>query len=143
MTRTGNRKELLLGPLLYGLTFILTTCYFWIDSFTGIIASIILSVGDGFSGLIGERYSKVSKYQLPHNRLKTWQGTISFFISSVIFCLFFVHFFEFQVSLMFYTKIILTSFVSALVESLPLKEWDNIIVYIFALLFYKLLDVLY
>lgn len=142
MTRTGNRKELLLGPFLYGLTFIFTTCYFWMGSLTGIIGSLILSVGDGFSGLIGEKYSKNSEYRLPYNKLKTWQGTISFFISSVIFCILFVHFFGFNVTLYVYAKIILTSFISALVESLPLKEWDNIIVYIVALLFYESLDVI-
>lgn len=42
-------------------------------------ALFVLGVGDGFSTLIGRK----GKHKLPHNKKKTWEGVIAFFISSL------------------------------------------------------------
>jgi len=46
MSRSGDRKEILKGPLFYGLVFVLLTIIFWRNSAVGIVALMILCGGD-------------------------------------------------------------------------------------------------
>jgi phytol kinase len=41
MSRTGNRKELLYGPLFYGIIFVLSASIYWGDSPLGITALMV------------------------------------------------------------------------------------------------------
>ena len=45
MSRSGNRRELLYGPLQYGIIFVVITLVFWLDTPVGIIALMILCAG--------------------------------------------------------------------------------------------------
>ena len=56
MSRTGDRKELLRGPLCYGLIFALSTAVWWRESPLSVISLMLLCVGDGFADLVGRRY---------------------------------------------------------------------------------------
>ncbi len=73
---------------------------------------VTLAVGDAFSGMVGYY---LGKRNLPYNPKKTIEGTLAFFVSSFI-------------ALSIITEpveAILISFVSAFVESLPLRLDDN------------------
>ena len=73
---------------------------------------ITLAVGDAFSGIVGYY---LGKRKLPYNPKKTLEGSFAFFISSSI-----------ALSLVLKpTEALLISFISAIVESLPLKLDDN------------------
>ena len=60
MSRTGDPKEILRGPLFYGIMFVVLTLIFWRDSPTGIVALMMLCGGDGIADLIG-RSDQISK----------------------------------------------------------------------------------
>ncbi len=73
---------------------------------------ITLAVGDAFSGIVGYY---LGRRKLPYNPNKTIEGTFAFFISSFV-------------ALNFITRAceaLVVSFISAIVESLPLKLDDN------------------
>lgn len=48
----GNPKELLSGPLAYGVIFIISTLVYWGTSPTGIVALVLLCVGDGVAEVV-------------------------------------------------------------------------------------------
>ena len=76
---------------------------------------VTLAVGDAFSGLVGYYFGK---RKLSYNPNKTLEGTLAFFLSSFI-------------ALSLITKPLeafIISFLSAFVESLPLKLDDNLTV---------------
>ncbi|MGD8814140.1 MAG: hypothetical protein PVI78_06645, partial [Anaerolineales bacterium] len=45
MTRTGNRREILRGPLFYGIVFVICTLLFWRRSPVGIVALMLMCGG--------------------------------------------------------------------------------------------------
>lgn len=53
--RTGNRKELLRGPLLYGTIIGVLTMLFWRNSPSGVAAIAVLCAGDGLADIVGRR----------------------------------------------------------------------------------------
>ena len=55
MSRTGDPKEILRGPLYYGIMFVLMTTLFWKDTPIGIAALMIMCGGDGIADVIGRR----------------------------------------------------------------------------------------
>ena len=73
---------------------------------------ITLAVGDAFSGIVGYY---VGKRRLPYNSKKTLEGTLAFFLSSLLALSVITSF----------KKAVIISATSALVESLPLKLDDN------------------
>jgi phytol kinase len=130
LSRTGDRTELLKGPLVYGIVFVVCTCVYWRNSPVGMSILLILCAGDGFADLVGRKYGQS---RLPHNRSKSWAGSIAFFLLSLVFQCAFIHFFHgrgwFAESLaQCLPVLILATLVSTLVESLPLKDWDNLTV---------------
>jgi phytol kinase len=76
MSRTGDRREILRGPLFYGIVFILMTLIYWKDSPIGIPALMMLCGGDGIADIIGRR---VPSSKLPWSREKTVAGSLSVF----------------------------------------------------------------
>src|SRR5512138_1124947 len=76
MSRTGDRREILRGPLYYGIAFVLLTVLFWKESPIGIIALMLLCGGDGLADVIGKRLGTV---RLPWSRMKSWAGTFAMF----------------------------------------------------------------
>src|SRR5688500_3019233 len=76
MSRTGDRREILRGPLLYGIIFIAITLIYWKDSFIGIPALMMLCGGDGIADIVGRR---VKSSKLPWSREKSVAGSLSVF----------------------------------------------------------------
>lgn len=128
MTRTGNPREILRGPLFYGVMFVLLTVIYWKDSPIGITALMMMCGGDGVADIIGRR---VRSPKLPWSREKSVAGSLSVFLGGA-----------------FLTAVILFIYVSAgvftppfgsylvpvfwialggtMVESLPFRDIDNI-----------------
>jgi phytol kinase len=77
MSRTGDRREILRGPLYYGIVFVLVTLIFWLQTPIGIVALMLVCGGDGMADIIGRRYGA---RKLPWNEKKSWMGTLWFFI---------------------------------------------------------------
>eukprot|EP01121_Diplochlamys_sp_Union-15-3_P011926 TRINITY_DN3503_c0_g1_i1.p1 TRINITY_DN3503_c0_g1~~TRINITY_DN3503_c0_g1_i1.p1 ORF type:complete len:146 (+),score=8.80 TRINITY_DN3503_c0_g1_i1:430-867(+) len=143
MSRTGDKRELLLGPLSYGLIFIISTIAYWRTSLQGVTALILLCAGDGSAGLFGELWG--GKYPLPHNQKKSWIGTLAFiffaFMGSAIYVWIFTQCgFIYHLSMVkFLPHLFIIVLVAAFVESLPLSEWDNITVFFSSIVMYWLL----
>ena len=130
ISRTGDPKELLKGPFIYGIVFVVLTIIFWRDSPIGIIALMILCGGDGFADIIGRR---VPSPALKWSPGKSVAGTFAMFMGGLVFSsvliLIFIKTgylnFTFINSL---PKLILLNLLATFVESLPIKDLDNITV---------------
>jgi phytol kinase len=130
MSRSGDRREILRGPLFYGLAFVLLTLVFWTGSPVGIIGLMVLCGGDGLADLVGKRFGT---QKIPWSKGKTWAGSMAvllggFVFSSAVLAIFLssgVFPGEFADYL---PGLALISFTAALVESLPLPEIDNLTV---------------
>lgn len=128
ISRTGDRRELLKGPLLYGIIFIIITILFWFDTPIGIIALMILCGGDGLADILGSRFGH---NHLPWNRNKTWEGSIGMFTAgcllSILILAVFIQGGNFSAPVWVYLpSIALISGAATVVESLPLKDFDNL-----------------
>ncbi len=82
MSRTGDRREILRGPLFYGIVFVLLTIIYWKDSPIGIVALMLLCGGDGLADVIGKRLGTV---RLPWSKNKSWAGTLAMFAGGWLF----------------------------------------------------------
>jgi phytol kinase len=135
MTRTGNPREILHGPLYYGVIFVICTVAFWRTSPVGILALMLLCGGDGFADIIGRRFGSA---KLPFSREKSWAGSAAMFLGSFVFAFAFVWLFA---TLGYYTLdvgrafgvIALIALAATAVESLPYHDIDNITVTVVAL----------
>lgn len=136
MSRTGDRREILRGPLYYGIAFVVLTLLFWKDSLAGIVALMIMCGGDGLADVIGNR---LRSDPLPWSAHKTWVGSAAMFVGGWIFALviaaIYVGLSQFPSPFSHYTPgITLIALVAAGVESLPLSDIDNITVPIVSVL---------
>lgn len=130
MSRTGNPREILRGPLYYGIVFVAMTLIFWRQSPVGIMALMLMCGGDGLADVIGRRWGKA---RLPWNRNKSWAGSAAMLVGSFVFGLVFVVLYN---SLGYFTPALelgntaaalgIISLVATLVEMLPLTDVDNI-----------------
>jgi len=91
MTRTGDRREILRGPLYYGIAFVLVTLGWWRNSPVGILALMALCGGDGLADIVGRRLGRV---KLPGFREKSWAGSAAMFLGSFVFGAAFVAWFN-------------------------------------------------
>jgi phytol kinase len=136
MTRTGDRREILRGPLLYGLMFIALTLIYWKDSLIGIPALMIMCGGDGIADIIGRR---VNSPRLPWSREKSIAGSLGVFaggwlLTILIFAIYvWMGAFSGPVS-RFLLPVTWVALGATLVESLPFKDIDNITVTIASVL---------
>lgn len=125
MSRSGDRHELLRGPLMYGIIFVAAT----VLAFRELVAAVSLAslcFGDAAAEIFGRRYG--SKAKLPWSPRKSYAGSAGFFVvSSVAMVAFAILFgrwgFATGVPLQ---SILLASAVGTFVESLPMDEVDNI-----------------
>jgi phytol kinase len=130
MSRTGDKKEILRGPLFYGIVFILVTIFYWKTTPSGVIALMILCGGDGLADLVGKSYGK---HPLPWSTKKTWQGSIGMLAGGLILSIFvvgvfsLVGVFSYPVEKVF-LGILLLSLAATLVETLPFQDIDNLTV---------------
>ena len=128
MSRTGDRREILRGPLLYGIIFIAITLVYWKDSFIGIPALMMLCGGDGIADIVGRR---VRSPKLSWSREKSVAGSLSVFaggwlLTLLIFAIY-VGMGEFSAPLSrFLWPVTWIALGATLVESLPFKDVDNV-----------------
>ena len=130
MSRNGDRREILRGPLFYGIVFVILTFIFWYDSPVGFVALMLLCGGDGLADIVGTRFPSLS---LPWSRRKSIAGSIAMFVGGWVFAIailaIYVSLGKFSGPFSNYIlAITLISLIGAMVESLPFKDIDNITV---------------
>jgi phytol kinase len=136
MTRLGDRREILRGPLYYGIIFVLLTIFYWKYTPIGIIALMLMCGGDGLADIFGRKWGSSKLYW---NREKSWVGSFGMFLggwilsSIVIWIYISIGIFSHPIQF-FILPITIIALVGTLVESLPLKDFDNITVTISALI---------
>jgi len=128
MSRTGDRREILRGPLFYGLVFVAVTLIYWKDSLIGIPALMIMCGGDGIADIVGRR---VRSPKLPWSPEKTVAGSLSVFLGGWLLTIFIFAIYVWAGAFSgplagFLLPVTWIALGAALVESLPFKDVDNI-----------------
>ncbi|MBL8050916.1 MAG: phosphatidate cytidylyltransferase, partial [Anaerolineales bacterium] len=128
MSRTGDPKEILRGPLYYGIMFVVLTVVYWNDSPIGIIALMMMCGGDGIADIVGRKFNSA---KLPWSKDKSIAGSIAVFIGgwvmSAIIIFIYVNASLFAGSITNYLlPITVIAFAGMLIESLPYKDIDNV-----------------
>ena len=128
LSRTGDPKEILRGPLFYGIVFVLATLIFWKDSPIGIIALMILCGGDGIADVVGRR---IKSPKLAWSKEKSVAGSLAVFFGGLALTLLITSVYVsrgiFASPFASYIyPIALISLGGMLVESLPFKDIDNL-----------------
>lgn len=137
LSRSGDPKEILKGPLYYGIVFIIITILFWRYSPIGIVALMILCGGDGIADLVGSRWGK--HYPIPWSKSKSLVGSLGMFMGGLIFSFTILAIFIsagfFQLSLLeTLSKLLIVCISTTIVESLPFDNIDNVSVPITAII---------
>ncbi len=127
MSRSGNRKEILRGPLYYGIAFVVLTVLFWKDLPTGIVALMLLCGGDGLADVIGKR---LNTSRLPWSRNKSWGGSLAMFFGgwllSVLVLQVYLAAGVFQGDITAYLPAVtIIALAGTVVESFPFADLDN------------------
>ncbi len=130
MSRSGDRREILKGPLFYGIIFVIMTLVFWKDSPLGMTALMLMCGGDGLADVIGRRFKSAP---LPWSKGKTWFGSLGMFIGgwavSALILAVYVQAGVFPGPFSVYLlPVTLIALAGTAVESLPLRDVDNITV---------------
>lgn len=130
MTRHGDPREILRGPLTYGIVFVVCTLVFWRTNPVGIVSLMILCGGDGLADLVGRRFGQ---RRLPHNPGKSWIGSAAMLLGGYLLALAMVGIFQavgaFSPSLTLPAAAVSIGWIAlacAVVESLPLPDVDNL-----------------
>jgi len=130
MSRSGDRRELLRGPLFYGLAFVLLTVIFWKHSAAGVVALMFLCGGDGIADLIGRR---LPSPRLPWNPRKTLAGSLGVLLGGFALSALILSVYVTQGVLpgplrAYLTPLTVLGVLAVAVESLPFAEIDNLTV---------------
>jgi len=130
MSRSGDRREILRGPLYYGIAFVALTLIFWKTSPVGIVALMLMCGGDGIADLVGRR---IASPKLPWSREKSVAGSISVFVGGFVLAAavlaMYVAVGAFPGPLSpYFPPLALIALISMAVESLPYRDIDNLTV---------------
>lgn len=130
MSRSGRRQEILRGPLFYGIVFVLLTLIYWKTTPIGMVALMLMCGGDGLADILGRRIKSSS---LPWSGGKTWAGSLFMLLGGWGFSTLIVYVYiangVFPAPLTGYLlPITLISIAGAWVESLPVRDIDNLTV---------------
>jgi phytol kinase len=136
MSRSGDRREVLRGPLYYGIIFVLLTIIYWKNSPIGIIALMLMCGGDGLADIFGRKWGT---RKVLWNSSKSWIGSLGMLLGgwglSICIIWIFTSMGIFSNPIQFYLlPISIIAIVATIVESLPLKDIDNITVTISAVI---------
>ena len=128
MTRTGDPREILRGPLFYGIVFVAMTLIYWKDSPIGITALMMMCGGDGIADIVGRR---VKSPRLGWSPEKSVAGSLSVFVGGWLLTLLlfgiYIWFGAFSGPVTrFLLPVTWVALGAMLVESLPFKDIDNI-----------------
>ena len=130
MSRTGDRREILYGPLFYGIVFVVMTLIFWKDSPIGMLALMLMCGGDGLAEIMGRR---LKSPKLPWSKGKSVAGSVGMFIGGWVLAAFVLGMFVLAGAFTgpfsgYLLPITVIALVGMAVESLPFKDIDNITV---------------
>lgn len=136
MSRTGDRREILRGPLFYGIIFVILTLVYWKTSPIGILALMLMCGGDGLADILGRQ---VDSPRLPWNKGKSVAGSLGMFIGGWLLAALVIGIYipagvfpgPFSGYLL---PISVIALLGMLVESLPLKDIDNLTITLAAVL---------
>ena len=128
MSRTGDRREILRGPLFYGIMFVAITLIYWKDSLIGIPALMMMCGGDGIADIVGRR---VRSAKLPWSPDKSVAGMLSVFVGGWLMTIFVFAIYVWigafgEPIVRFLLPVMWIALGATLVESLPFKDVDNI-----------------
>lgn len=128
MSRSGDRREILRGPLFYGIAFVALTLIYWKESPIGIAALMLMCGGDGVADLVGRRFPKPN---LPWSPRKTLAGSLSVFVGGWILSFAVLAVYAAAAALPgpvagYLLPLMLLALGGALVESLPYPDVDNL-----------------
>jgi len=136
LSRTGNRQEILRGPLFYGIIFVIMTILYWKDSPIGMVALMLMCGGDGMADVVGRRFGKA---KLPWAANKSWVGSLAMFLGGWVLalCVLWVYvaagIFAGPMSI-YLPALTWIALATTIVESLPIQDIDNITITICAVL---------
>ncbi len=128
MSRTGDPKEILRGPLYYGIMFVVLTLVYWKDSPIGIIALMMMCGGDGVADIIGRQ---VKSPKLSWSREKSIAGMLGVFVGGwlmsfgIIFIYVAAGVFSSPITSYIF-PITAIALAGSLIESLHYKDIDNV-----------------
>ncbi len=136
MSRSGDRREILRGPLFYGIVFVVMTLVFWKSSPIGMVALMLMCGGDGLADIMGRG---IQSPKLPWSRSKSVAGSLGMLLGGWVLAAFILLVFVlagvFPAPFSSYLlPITVIALVGTLVESLPLQDVDNITVTLVAVL---------
>jgi len=141
MSRSGDRREILRGPLFYGILFVVMTLLYWKDTPIGMTALMLMCGGDGLADILGRG---VRSPRLPWSKDKTVAGSLGMFLGgwglSLLILAVYVAAGAFLGPLSYYLMpVLLIALAGMMVESLPFSDIDNITVTLAAVLLGHLL----
>ena len=141
MSRSGDRREILRGPLFYGIIFVLLTIIYWKNSPIGIVGLMLMCGGDGLADILGRKWGTV---KVPWNKGKSLVGSLGMLFGGWLLSILIIWIFTakgiFSPAIQSYLlPITIIAVVGMLVESLPLKDIDNITVTLSAVILGHLL----
>jgi len=130
MSRGGDPKEILRGPLYYGIMFVVLTLAFWKDSPVGMTALMMMCGGDGVADLVGRHFKSPKLFHSPQ---KSVAGSLGVFFGGWIMSAFVLGVYVWLGIFAgpfsrFLLPVTLIAIVATLIESLPQKDVDNITV---------------
>ncbi|OIV90588.1 hypothetical protein TanjilG_01669 [Lupinus angustifolius] len=130
VTREGDPRELLRGPLYYVMILMLSALVFWRESPVGVVSLAMMCGGDGVADIIGRRYGSI---KIPYNDKKSWAGSISMLVIGFLVSLGMLYYYSIlgHVQLEWVStvpRVAFVAFVATVVESLPITQIvdDNI-----------------
>jgi phytol kinase len=128
MSRSGDPREILRGPLFYGIMFVVLTLVYWKDSPIGMIALMMMCGGDGIADIVGRR---IASPKLPWSREKSVAGSVGVFAGGwILSAMILFIYITANVFVGPFTTYLLPLTVIALggtiIESLPYRDVDNI-----------------
>ncbi|RYY84629.1 phosphatidate cytidylyltransferase [archaeon] len=130
VSRSGDKRELLAGPLLYGLIFVAASLQFW-KSARAVITLFILCFGDGFAEIGGRKWGSKNKWR--HNKSKSIAGSISFVLAAILSILTYYFAIGRGIEGVFVLRVVFVSLFAAAIESLPIDSVDNVTVFLAAI----------
>ena len=141
LSRTGDRREILRGPLFYGIIFVLLTIIYWKDSPVGMVALMLMCGGDGMADVIGRKFGQK---KLPWAKDKSWLGSLAMFLGGYLLALgilwAYIYFGIFTGPLhVYFPTLMLIALAGTVVESIPIKDIDNITITLTAVIFGQIL----
>ena len=88
MSRSGDRREILRGPLFYGIVFVVMTLVYWKTSPIGMVALMLMCGGDGLADIMGRG---IQSPKLPWSKGKSVAGSLGMFLGGWVLAAFILY----------------------------------------------------